>query len=324
MAVAAAVVVAVDAAAGRASAGYASTPAGDQRGDERGRGLVMDSMAPDGALLHIDKLPDAVLAHVFEQLMPPEPANYIRNLAHCWRFSPCKALPLVCKRWRCVEASYRSNLSVRKLDHLPALIERLPGVTNMHLCPYSYQDVSGALESLTAAYPRLRHITLSYSTMSDAALKCIASRCRSLERITITRTKGLTSSGLLALVEGGAKLDALQLDGCVGVTSEVLHAIAKHLPHLQLLSIANCQDVTDDGVEGVAAGCHKLRELSLEGCNTITASCLTRIARELPRTLRCINLAECANVTDGLLHQLEGLLPQGCEIFGWSQPIFDL
>lgn len=85
--------------------------------------------------------------------------------------------------------------------------------------------------------------------------------CTRIERLTLTGCKGLSDSGLKALVEDSGHLLALDISGDDQITEESIFAIADSCPLLQGLNISNCSKISNEGIIRLAKSCKYIKRV---------------------------------------------------------------
>jgi F-box and leucine-rich repeat protein GRR1 len=85
--------------------------------------------------------------------------------------------------------------------------------------------------------------------------------CTRVERLTLTNCKGLTDSGLIALVENSHHLSALDISGDEQITEASIYAIADNCPRLQGLNISSCTKIAPESMVQLAKSCKYIKRV---------------------------------------------------------------
>lgn len=85
--------------------------------------------------------------------------------------------------------------------------------------------------------------------------------CSRVERLTLTNCRGLTDSGLIALVENSASLLALDISNDRNITERSINAIAEHCKRLQGLNISNCDSISNESMVALAQSCRYIKRV---------------------------------------------------------------
>ncbi|KAF1876652.1 hypothetical protein Lal_00030065 [Lupinus albus] len=187
-----------------------------------------------------------------------------------------KSFSLVCKSFYFIESKHRRTLTPLRTDHLPAVFNRYPSVTDLDLtlCP-RVTDKSLAL--VAAAYrDTLRRVDLSRSKFfSGNGLLNLGVNCSNLVELDLSNATGLRD-GAVAAVARANNLEKLWLGRCKLVTDMGIGCVAVGCRKLRLICLKWCVGVGDLGVELVAIKCKELRTLDLSYL-PITEKCLSSI-----------------------------------------------
>lgn len=86
--------------------------------------------------------------------------------------------------------------------------------------------------------------------------------CSRVERLTLTGCKGLTDSGLIALVQNNSHLLALDISLDHQITEASINAIAEHCRRLQGLNVSNCTKISNESLINLAHSCRYIKRVS--------------------------------------------------------------
>ncbi|KAE9603152.1 putative leucine-rich repeat domain, L domain-containing protein [Lupinus albus] len=201
-----------------------------------------------------------------------------------------KSFSLVCKSFYFIESKHRRTLTPLRTDHLPALLNRYPSVTDLDLtlCP---RVTDNSLALVAGAY-------------GDA-----------LRRVDLSRSKFFGGSGLLRLAMNCCNLVELDLSNATAMRDGAVAAVAR-ARNLEKLWLGRCKMVTDMGIGCVAVGCRKLRLICLKWCVGVGDLGVELIAIKC-KELRTLDLSylpiteKCLSSIFKLQH-LEDLVLEGC------------
>lgn len=163
--------------------------------------------------------------------------------------SDLKSFRAVCKSFHRVELTHKTSLRVLRTEFLPSLLRNYTNVDTLDL----------------SVCPRIDDVTV-------AALLCGTSELdwtRRLKRLVLSRSAGLSSSGLEMLVRSCARLEAVDLSYCCGFGDREAAALSCAVG-LRELRMDKCLGVSDVGLAKIAVGCEKLERVSVKWCLEIS------------------------------------------------------
>ncbi|XP_046454988.1 SCF E3 ubiquitin ligase complex F-box protein grrA-like [Daphnia pulex] len=108
-------------------------------------------------------------------------------------------------------------------------------------CPYDYEQFSNFLPKLE----KLQVLALCYSNIDDSCLKLIATCCKNLRILDISKCKKLTDTGIEWLVPKTAELSKTLLElmvGCDAVTKRGIIFVVQNCPSLEVVENINVFD----------------------------------------------------------------------------------
>ncbi|KAK1930832.1 Dynein regulatory complex subunit 6 [Phytophthora citrophthora] len=112
----------------------------------------------------------------------------------------------------------------------------------------------------------LRRVDLSASNICDTGVSIIATACRQLESINLSKCTQITDFAAEALASHCFQLKVLLLANTRGITDRTLTALAFTKIPLELLDISGNTRVTDEGLQVLCTSCQQIQELRLKGC----------------------------------------------------------
>ncbi|KAF9687134.1 hypothetical protein SADUNF_Sadunf02G0062200 [Salix dunnii] len=198
-----------------------------------------------------------------------------------------------------------------------------------HLCK---NNMNNLVLSLAPKFTKLQTLVLRQDKpqLEDNAVETIASHCRDLQDLDLSKSFKLSDLSLYALAHGFPNLTKLNISGCTAfsdvslehltgfcrklkilnlcgcvksATDRALQAIGRNCSQLQSLNLGWCENVGDDGVRSLAYGCPDIRTLDLCGCVCITDESVIALANSCPH-LGSLCLYYCRNITDRAMYSL--------------------
>jgi F-box and leucine-rich repeat protein GRR1 len=179
----------------------------------------------------INRLPNEILISIFAKL------SQSSDLLH---------VMLTCKRW--------ARNAVDILWHRPACTswERHSSICQTLGVPSPYFNYRDFIRRLNLAALADR--------VNDGSVMPLAV-CNRVERLTLTNCKGLTDSGLIALVRNSNHLSALDISGDEQITEASIYAIAENCPRLQGLNVSSCIRIAPDSMVKLAESCRFIKRV---------------------------------------------------------------
>ncbi|KAF4468796.1 F-box and leucine-rich repeat GRR1 [Fusarium albosuccineum] len=232
-----------------------------------------DMQVEDACQPPVNRLPNEILIGIFAKL------SATSDLYHCM---------LVCKRW--------ARNTVDQLWHRPAC-------TN-------WRNHSSICQTLQLEHPffsyrdfikRLNLAALA-EKVNDGSVMPL-SVCTRVERLTLTNCRGLTDSGLIALVENSSSLLALDISNDKNITEQSINAIAEHCKRLQGLNISGCDSISNESMIALAQSCRYIKRLKLNECAQLQDDAINAFAEHCPNILE-IDLHQCNRIGNGPITSL--------------------
>ncbi|KAK5656854.1 hypothetical protein OQA88_4402 [Cercophora sp. LCS_1] len=216
----------------------------------------------DECVSPVNRLPNEILIAIFVRLSSQS------DLLH---------VMLTCKRW--------ARNAVDILWHRPACTS---WTKHSSICqtlgveaPYfSYRDFIKRLNLASLA-----------DKVNDGSVMPLAV-CTRVERLTLTGCKGLTDSGLIALVQNNTHLLALDISADTQITENSIYAIAEHCKRLQGLNVSTCTKISNESMIKLAQSCRFIKRLKLNECSQLNDEAVTAFADNCPNILE-IDLHQC-------------------------------
>ncbi|KAJ4219450.1 SCF ubiquitin ligase complex subunit [Fusarium solani] len=227
-----------------------------------------DMQVEDDCQPPVNRLPNEILISIFAKL------SATSDLYHSM---------LVCKRW--------ARNTVDLLWHRPAC-------TN-------WRNHSSICQTLQLEHPffsyrdfikRLNLAALADKVNDGSVLPL--SVCTRVERLTLTNCRGLTDSGLIALVENSNSLLALDISNDKNITEQSITAIAEHCKRLQGLNISGCENISNESMIALANNCRYIKRLKLNECAQLQDDAIHAFANNCPNILE-IDLHQCSRIGNG-------------------------
>ncbi|KAK1835332.1 SCF E3 ubiquitin ligase complex F-box protein grrA [Podospora conica] len=224
-------------------------------------------------MLPVNRLPNEILIAIFVKL------NSASDILH---------VMLTCKRW--------ARNAVDILWHRPACTT---WAKHKSICqtlgfetPYfHYRDFIKRLNLASLA-----------EKVNDGSVMPL-SVCSRVERLTLTGCKGLTDSGLIALVQNNTNLLALDISLDHQITEASINAIAEHCRKLQGLNVSSCTKISNESLINLAHSCRYIKRLKLNDCSQLNDEAVIAFAEHCPNILE-IDLHQCRQVGNEPITQL--------------------
>lgn len=225
-------------------------------------------VADDECLPPINRLPNEILISIFAKL------SQSSDILH---------VMLTCKRW--------ARNSVDILWHRPACtswekhssICQTLGLQNPY---FNYRD-----------FIRRLNLAALADKVNDGSVMPLAV-CNRVERLTLTNCKGLTDSGLIALVQNSSHLSALDISGDEQITEASIYAIAENCPRLQGLNVSNCTRIAPDSMVKLAENCKFIKRVCSVPIATLCQRLETWDFADLLLLPKQLKLNDCHQLTD--------------------------
>lgn len=193
-------------------------------------------VSDDECVPPINRLPNEILISIFSKLVLSS------DVQHCM---------LTCKRW--------ARNSVDLLWHRPACTNwqkhsSICQTLGMEKPYFAYRD-----------FIRRLNLAALADRVNDGSVMPLAV-CTRVERLTLTNCKGLTDSGLIALVQNSSHLLALDISSDDQITEASILAIASNCRRLQGLNISNCTKISNESLIKLAESCRFIKRV----CKVLT------------------------------------------------------
>ncbi|ETL24500.1 hypothetical protein L916_21504 [Phytophthora nicotianae] len=127
----------------------------------------------------------------------------------------------------------------------------------------------------TKSHPLIR-IDLSATNICDTGVNVLASACRQLESINLSKCAQITDFATEALASHCFKLKVLLLANTRNITDRTLTALAFTRIPLEILDLSGNTRVTDEGLFVLCTGCQQIQELRLKGCDRLSQKVVKR------------------------------------------------
>ncbi|KAH8120826.1 hypothetical protein FP744_10001388 [Trichoderma asperellum] len=251
-----------------------------------------DMQVDDTCWPPVNRLPNEILIGVFSKL------GSTSDLYHCM---------LVSKRW--------ARNAVDLLWHRPACSNwgnhrSICQTLGLEQPYFHYRDFIKRLNLAALA-----------DKVNDGSVMPLAV-CSRVERLTLTNCRGLTDTGLIALVENSSSLLALDISNDKHITEKSIDAIATHCKRLQGLNISGCDNISNDSLLTLAQNCKYIKRLKLNECIQLRDNAVLAFADNCRNILE-IDLHQCVQIGNGPItalmskgHSLRELRLANCELIG--------
>jgi F-box and leucine-rich repeat protein GRR1 len=129
-----------------------------------------------------------------------------------------------------------------------------------------------ALTELIKGKDKLVVVELGETRIDDQALAALGRECPELVGLSIPDCHHFTPLGLIAFAQSGPKkIRRLKLSRSIGVTTAGISAIVKVCPNLLEIELAGTPEVTDSALIDIWLNGSRLRELDLQGSDKLTS-----------------------------------------------------
>ncbi|KID75755.1 SCF E3 ubiquitin ligase complex F-box protein grrA [Metarhizium brunneum] len=224
-----------------------------------------DMQVEDSCWPPINRLPNEILISIFAKL------GATSDLYHCM---------LVSKRW--------ARNAVDLLWHRPACTNwrnhsSICQTLGLERPFFSYRDFIKRLNLAALA-----------DKVNDGSVLPLAA-CTRVERLTLTNCRGLTDSGLIALVENSPSLLALDISNDKNITEQSINTIAQYCKRLQGLNISGCDGISNESMINLAQSCKYIKRLKLNECVQLRDNAILAFAELCPNILE-IDLHQCMHI----------------------------
>nr|VDD39093.1 unnamed protein product [Brassica oleracea] len=192
---------------------------------------------------------------------------------------------------RCDRVSSSSLISILKghpdLQHLKA--------------SHCVSEISASFLHNIKALKHLKTLWIDGARVSDSSLLTLASNCRALTELGVSRCVGVTDIGMMGLARNCSNLKALNLACCGFVTDAAISAVAQSCLNLESLQLESCHLITEKGLQSLGCYSKRLQELDLTDCDGVNDRGLEYISK--CSNLIRLKLGLCANISDkGIFH----------------------
>lgn len=175
-----------------------------------------------------------------------------------------------------------------------------------------------SIEALVKAAKHLKDLSLAWcKSLTDEAMKAIATYCPQAELLDIRGNEKITAEGFIHVIRKAIKLKVLHLKRCINVNDAVLEVVAQNLPLLEKLNLRGCTrlgNITNQGLISVAENCSKLKSLDIAWHDYVSDEAMIAFAENCPH-LGAMDLSGCAHLTVKTVEKLKELEKLGFVIF---------
>eukprot|EP00899_Mesostigma_viride_P015777 jgi/Mesvir1/241/Mv13584-RA.1 len=158
------------------------------------------------------------------------------------------------------------------------------------------------LAAVASSCRELEVLDITRCHVTDKSIIVVAQFCPGLRELSANTVKRLTDASLEQLAQHCPQLQRLRADNSA-VTDAGISAIVRRCPDLRLLEVNYSNGVTDASLMRLAEWCPALEYLGLSGLKLITDASIIAIARGCP-ALRGLDLSRSELVTDAALREV--------------------
>ncbi|KAM7278494.1 hypothetical protein ACFE04_005628 [Oxalis oulophora] len=204
-----------------------------------------------------------------------------------------KSTRLVCKELNRVDSLTRKSLRILRVQFLLSLLRSHPNLLSL--------DLSLCAHIVDATIPFI--------------LRQLGRDSLSLKTLNLSRSTGLTHSGLEILMRACVDLQRLDVSHCRGYGDREAAAIS-FASELRELTMDKCLGISDVGLARIVISCYKLEKLSLRWCMRISDLVIHLLCNKCPQ-LNCLDFSYSKVTSESLrsvalLSNLETLAMVGC------------
>lgn len=179
---------------------------------------------------------------------------------------------------------------------------------NLNLTDLVLQDCQSVTDdalSHLSCLKNLDSINISFCAgITDTAFRYLA-KSTSLRHLNVRSCDNVSDTGIGYLVEGGSKIETLDLAFCERLTDSCLTHISRGLFNLRALSLSACK-ITDEGVSNLAKSQIELRALDIGQCSKLTDASAIVLSQYLIR-LKALDVYGCVSMTTVGLERLTNM-----------------
>jgi F-box and leucine-rich repeat protein 2/20 len=118
-----------------------------------------------------------------------------------------------------------------------------------------------------------------------------------IQTLDLSQSPDLDDNCLNTIATTFGVLQQLRLNHCPSITNAGLKAVARRRgASLLNISVAHCAHITDEAIEVLVQSCPRLQSIDISGCCGVFDRSLIALAKL--RSLKCIQLNDCSNITD--------------------------
>ncbi|XP_073489836.1 uncharacterized protein [Aquarana catesbeiana] len=264
-------------------------------------------------------LPDELLINIFANLLHKDLANvaqvcrrfrYIANDDSLWKvikITNCHSLsdnclvsiglhhPETLSLYRCHDES--QNITEEGLGKLFQHCKTSLMELNITNCSGLRFEGDAVLSHASAYCIQLTSVDISWTGATDKGIVALVEGCARLKNLSMNGCK-ITDHAITALLQKHSKsLVKVEVFGCHALTAKSLISITTECSHLENLNIGRIPKVTDVCLTKIASNLHKINTLNLTGLNVVRDRAVHYIVKQCPK-LENITLSSCSQVTD--------------------------
>uniref|UniRef100_A0ACD5YHR8 Uncharacterized protein n=1 Tax=Avena sativa TaxID=4498 RepID=A0ACD5YHR8_AVESA len=194
------------------------------------------------------------------------------------------------------------SLKMESCSHVSSEGLRMIGKCCRHLEELDITDSDLDDEGLKAlsGCSKLSSLKIGICTrISDEGLIHIGKSCPELRDIDLYRSGAISDEGVIQIAQGCPMLESINLSYCTEITDLSLAALSK-CAKLNTLEIRGCLSVSSAGLSEIATGCRLLAKLDIKKCFAINDVGMLFLS-QFSHSLRQINFSYCSVTDIGLL-----------------------
>ncbi|KLJ11379.1 SCF E3 ubiquitin ligase complex F-box protein grrA [Blastomyces silverae] len=247
--------------------------------------------SPDVVLPPISRLPPELLISIFTKLSSPSDMLSCMQVSRSWAINCVGILwhRPSCNTWENLERVVKAFTEPNSYFHYYDLVKRL------NLSALNKKISDGSVVPFSRC-KRIERLTLTNCSMlTDNGVSDLVDGNKHLQALDVSDLKSLTDHTLFMVARNCPRLQGLNISGCIKVTDESLIAVAENCRQIKRLKLNGVVQVTDRAIQSFAVNCPSILEIDLHGCRQIGSSSVTALLSTL-RNLRELRLAHCVEI----------------------------
>ncbi|XP_047327228.1 F-box/LRR-repeat protein 3-like [Impatiens glandulifera] len=161
---------------------------------------------------------------------------------------------------------------------------------------YSFFEFSTSILNQVKNMRNLKTIRIDGARINEASFEILATNCKSLVEVGLSKCKGVTDSGLRLLAEACSSLRHVNLTCCNSITDLSIISISQFCKGLLILQLEACILISYTSLRCLGVCSSQLKELDLTDCSGVNDTGLRFLSG--CSQLACLKLGLCTNISD--------------------------